>query len=670
MTSPRSASARSIGLVGRNGFVQHTRSNSLFGYVQMPLIGLFALAFFVVPAHAACTPPSAGGVAVCSPVNSSSTVNPVHFIAAASSPSCSAGISTISILSASGATLYSVGGATLDTFLPLRPGTYNNTVQALDKCGVTQHTNVAMTVTGTAVITYQYNAQRTGANTFETQLTSSNVNTATFGKIFSCSVDSFIYGQPLFMPKLNIAGGTHNVVFVATENNSIYAFDADGKSCTPLWHTFIDLPVPCTTNSPVTGSNCNQVFNTPVVGITSTMFIDPSQGPHGVIYVEARTAPAGTGQYFHGLHKLDITSGKEMSDGPSVINAKIAGNGCDSVSGVVNFNSAAQNNRSALLYANGVIYVAFGSINDAPVCPNGAYHGWILGYNAFNIKQQVSVFNTSRNKSTNGSGTGGLGAIWGGALAATTSNLVFAVTGNGPFDATVGDWGNSYLKLQPSGTTLKVLDYFAPHQIFHNDDQDLGASTGIIIDHSGTFPHELIGGDKNGTLYVVNRDAMGKFNNSSDQIVQELPNAVGVHVSTSPTCGPSGENDCDYSTPAYWNGHVYVSGVNDHVKEFTLSNGILSGPISMAPQVFGYPGATATISANGTSNGIVWVVEPAKAILHAYSATNLTNELYNTAQNSARDALGSNVKFAPPTVVNGRVYVGTKTRLVGYGLLP
>ena len=669
MTSFRFVSAGVLALTDLSALLEKawpTQARILLTAVLLVL----AFALVVIPAHAACLPPSAGGVAVCSPANLANTVNPVHFIAAASSTSCSAGISIMSILSASGAKLYSVGGSTLDTFLPLRPGTYSTTVQSLDKCGGSQQTHVAITVTGTAVITYQYNLQRTGANTFETQLTTSNVNTATFGKVFSCNVDSFIYGQPLFMPKVNIAGGTHNVVFVATENNSIYAFDADGKSCTPLWHTFIDLPVPCTTNSPVTGSNCNLVFNTPGVGITSTMFIDPTQGPHGVIYVEARTAPAGIAQLFHGLHKLDVTTGKEMSDGPSVINATIAGNGCDSVSGMINFNSAAQNNRSALLYANGVIYVAFGSINDVPACPNGAYHGWILGYNAFNIKQQVSVFNTSRNKSTNGSGFGGLGAIWGGALAASSSNLIFAVTGNGPFDATVGDWGNSYLKLQPSGATLKVLDYFAPRQIFNNDDQDLGTNTGIIIDHSGTLPHELIGGDKNGMLYVVNRDAMGKFNNSSDQIVQELPNAVGVHVSTSVTCGPSGENDCNYSTPVYWNGHIYVSGVNDHLKEFTLSNGTLSGPSSMAPQAFGYPGATATVSANGNSNGIVWVVEPANAVLHAYSATNLTNELYNTTQNSTRDALGSNVKFAPVTVVNGRVYVGTKTRLVGYGLLP
>jgi hypothetical protein len=637
--------------------------------IRATLVLTALIATTQVPAQAACTPPSAGGVSICSPHNGSNDVNPVHYIAAASSPTCAGGISTMALVSASGSTLYSVAGSTLDTFLPQSVGAYTTTVKATDKCGGVKKNTVSLTVAGTAVITYQYNVQRTGANLYETVLNPANVNATTFGKKFSCTVDSFIYGQPLFMPKLTIAGGTHNVVFVATENNSVYAFDADGKTCTPLWHNFIDKPVPCSTNSPVTGSNCNQVLNTPTVGITSTMFIDPTQGPHGVIYVEARTAPSGGPPFFHGLNKFDLTTGALMSDSPVTISASIAGNGCDSVNGIVKFNSAAQNNRSALLYANGVLYIAFGSINDVPTCPNPAYHGWILGYNAFNIKQQVSVFNTSRNKSGNGSGSGGLGAIWGGALAATLSNQIIAVTGNGPFNASTGDWGNSYLKLAPSGTTLKVLDYFAPHQIFNNDDQDLGASTGIIIPAlSGPFPHELIGGDKNGTLYVVNRDNMGKFN-STDQIIQELPGAVGVHLSTSPTCGPSGENDCDYSTPAYWNGHLYVSGVNDHVKDFVLTSGMLS-PNTKAPQTFGYPGATPTVSANGNKNAIVWAVEPAKAVLHAYDANNLSNELYNSNQNSARDALGSNVKFAPVTVVNGKVYVGTKNHLVGYGLLP
>ena len=639
----------------------------------VPLLVLAALAFpSRVRGQAPCSPPAGGGVAICSPSNSSKDVNPVHFIAAASSPTCTAGISLMSIWSAaSGAQLYSVGGSQIDTFLPLRPGAYNTLVKASDKCGGSHQTAVAITVTGTAVITYQYNVERNGANLFETQLTTANVNSGTFGKIFSCPIDASAYGQPLFVPNLSIAGATHNAVFVATEKNSVYAFDADGKSCTPLWHTSIGTAVPCSANLPVPRSNCNSVFGTSTIGITSTMFIDPTQGVHGVIYVEGRTAPGGVAPFFHELHKLDLTTGKDMPDSPIRLAATIAGNGCDSVNGIVTFNPAAQNNRSALLYANGVLYTAFASINDVPVCPNGAYHGWILGYNAFNIQQQVSVFNTSANKSGNGSGAGGFAGIWGGALAASLNNDIYAVTGNGPFNSAVGDWGNSYLRLTRSAKTLKVLDYFAPYQVFLNNnmDPDLGTNTGIILVVPGPTPHELIGGSKDGTVYVVNRDKMGKFNTGSDLIIQELPHVVGVHLSTSPTCGNTA-SDCDYSSPAYWNGHIYISGVNDHVKDFKLSNGTLTGPASTTPEVFGFPGANATVSANGTKNGIVWLVDPIAAALRAYDATNLANELYNSKQNSTRDALGSHVKFAPPTVVNGRVYVGTKTAIVGYGLLP
>jgi len=562
------------------------------------------------PAYAACSPPSGGGVAICSPQSASKDVNPVHYIAAASSPTCAGGIATMFIQPKPGVNAYSIGGSTLDTFLPQSPGTYTTTIVAKDKCSGTSKKTVGITVTGTAVITYQYNVQRLGANLYETQLTYANVNSALFGKLFSCNVDSFIYGQPLFVPKLSIAGGTHNVVFVATENNSIYAFDADGKTCTSLWHRFIGTPVPCTMDTPIPGNDCNLVFHTPGVGITSTMFIDPTQGTHGVIYAEARTAPGGTAPYFHGLHKLDLTTGKEMPDSPVTISAKVAGNACDAVNGVITFHSAAQNNRSALLYANGVVYIAFGSINDKPSCTitGGTYYGWILGYNAFNIQQQVTVFNPSPAVAGNGSGPGGKDAIWGGALAASLNNQIYAVTGNGPFNASVGDYGNTYLKLSPgSNKSLKVLDYFSPAFLFNNDDLDLGASTGIIITSSGQFPHELIGGGKYGTLYVVNRDNMGKFNSAADQNIQTIPNAVGIRVSGAATCSPT-DDDCDYSTPSYWNGHLYVSGTNDHVKDFVLSNSLLSGPMSMAPQTFGYPGAVPTISANGTKNAIVWPI--------------------------------------------------------------
>jgi hypothetical protein len=465
---------------------------------------------------------------------------------------------------------------------------------------------------------------------------------------------------------LQIAGGTHNVVFVITENNSIYAFDADHKSSSPLWHTFIDTPVPCSANQPAPGSNCNLVLLTPTVGITSTPVIDPAQGPHGAIYVEGRTNPGGAGKYFHGIHKYDLSTGVEMPGSPKTIGGAVPGTGRDTMNGVITFNNNTENNRSALLYANGVVYIAFASINDAPI-----YHGWIFGYDATTMNR-VSVFNTTPNNSTNHNGPGEQGAIWGAALAADLNNNIFADTGNGTWDNTVKDWGNTYLKLKPSGTTLAVSDYFTPMNLaFNTNDDDLGTSTAIILpDQPGTVPHIMVGGDKLGNIYLVNRDNMGKYHSSGDQILQEINGAVGVRLSSNPDCSPTSD-DCNYSTPAYWNGNLYFAGVNDKVKQFSVSSGQLSGPRSKSPSAYGYPGATPTVSANGTSNAIVWTVEPGKAILHAYDATNLANELYNSTQAfGGRDLLGSNTKFTPPTVVAGKVFVGTKNALVVYGLLP
>src|SRR5262249_17442562 len=619
-----------------------------------PLAILLLLVILVLGkvSHASTCAPTTTGVTVCSPRAGMTTSSPVHYIAVATT-SCSKGVSSIGIYSSPGNLVYLVHRSTLDTFLPLKNGTYTTTMQEWDKCGGSAKTNVAITVKGTAVLTYQYNSMRTGASLYETALNPSNVNTRTFGKLYSFPVDSFIYGQPLYVPNLQIAGGTHNVVFVATENNSIYAFDADHKTSTPLWHTFIDTPVPCSTNQPAPGSNCNLVLLTPGVGITSTPVIDPTQGLHGAIYVEGRTNPSSAGKYFHGFHKYDLSTGKEMLGSPKVIGGSVVGTGLDNVNGVISFNNNTQNNRSALLYTNGVVYAAFASINDAPI-----YHSWIIGYDASTMNR-VAVFNTTPNNSTNQNGSGQQGAIWGAALGADLSNTLYAATGNGTWDNTVGDWGNTYLKLKPSGGTLKVADYFTPATLaFDTNDDDLGTSTAILLPgQSGSFAHVMVGGDKLGTLYVLNRDNMGKYHSSGDQILQEIRGAVGVRSSTSPDCNPTSD-DCNFSTPAYWNGNVYFVGVNDNVKQFTISNGQLSGPRSKSSTTFGYPGATPTISANGSMNAMVWTVEPGKAILHAYDATNLSNELFNSNQAAGgRDSLGSNVKFAPPTVVGGKVFV-------------
>jgi hypothetical protein len=517
----------------------------------------------------------------------------------------------------------------------------------------------------TSVLTYQYNNSRTGANINETTLSPSNVHVSTFGKLHSFPVDSLVYGQPLYVPNLQIAGGTHNVVFVITENNSVYAFDADYRVSTPLWHRHVGIPVPCSPSQPVPGSNCNLVYLTSVIGITSTPVIDLTQGTGGAIYVEARTNPNNAGKYFHILHKFDLSTGKDMPGSPVVIKGSVRGTGKDNVNGIVAFNQRSENDRGALLLANGIVYVPFASINDAPI-----FHGWIFGYDATTMTRRY-VFNTTPNNSTNHGGDGEQGGIWNGTITADANNVLFTTTGNGTWDNTVGDWGNTYLKLTPGTSKLQVADFFTPAALaFDTDDTDLGTSAAILLpDQSGTYPHVMVGGDKNGTVYVVNRDNMGKYHSSGDQILQELTGAVGVHEHTAGDCNDT-HNDCNYGTPAYWNGNVYFSGVNDNVEAFAIANGQLSGPKSKSPTTYGFPGATPAVSANGTTNGIVWVVQPIISILHAYDATNLANELYNSTQASGgRDALGSNTKFAPPTVVNGKVFVGTKNAVVVYGLL-
>ncbi len=608
------------------------------------LLVVAVLAIFAVPAHASCTPPNGGGVNVCFPGSGTTQANPVHFIAAAST-TCSSGISAIGIYSAPNNRVYLVNGSTLDTFLPLSPGTYTTTVQEWDNCGGSLSTNVPITVSGTAAYTYQYNNQRTGANTFETTLTPSNVNSTSFGKKFSYSVDAYIMGQPLYVPHMSIAGGTHNVVFVATENNSIYAFDADGGG--QLWHHFIDTPVPCGD----VANGCE--IASPGIGITSTPVIDPTQGAHGAIYVEARTAPGGVAPFWHGLHKLDLATGAEMSGSPNVISASANG---------VTFNKTTANNRPALLYADGAIYLGFTSPEPS------TDPGWVLGYDAVSMNQ-LYAFNTAPASDEAG--------LWGAALAGDLSNFVYADTGNhnpnGP-----RAWGNSYIKLAPSGSTLSVVDWFTPfnESTLSADDLDLGSATAILLPlQPGSFPHEMIGAGKEGRIYVVNRDNMGHMQAGSDsQIIQSIPGALGQ----------SPDSEQNFTSPAYWNGHIYFFSVFDNGKAFSLTNGLLStSPTSVTPEIYSCPlnpgvscrGATPTVSSNGNSNGIVWAVKPGStsqpaAILYAYDATNLANELYNSNQNSSRDALGNGVKFAPPLVMNGKVYVGTRSALVVYGPLP
>lgn len=514
--------------------------------------------------------------------------------------------------------------------------------------GSTTLTVTSGTVSTASVLTYHNDLGRTGQNLNETLLTPANVTPPTFGKLFSDSIDGQAYAQPLYIPNLTISGqGAHNVVYVATENDTVYAFDAD-RVGSPLWHTSLLLNGGSAVSSGDT--SCGQIV--PQIGITSTPVIDLNSN---TLYAVAMTKEGSS--YFQRLHALDITTGQEKLGGPVVITATVTGSGAGSSGGKITFDALSQLNRPGLALVNGIVYIAFGSHCD--VFP---YHGWMFAYSASNLGQ-IAVYNTTPN--------GSQAAIWqtGDAPAVDSGNNLYVMTGNGTFDADGGgvDFGDSFLKLTMSGSSLGLSDYFTPFDQANLDssDQDVGSGGPLVLaDQPGTHPHLLVGASKPGTIYLLNRDNMGHYCSgcSSDtQIVQSLPGAIRS----------------SFGTPAYWNGNVYFLGSGDALKAFSLTNGLLStSPTSHAVNGFGFPGATPSVSANGTINGIVWALQndaagSGPAVLHAYDATNVATELYNSNQAAAgRDTAGFAVKFTVPTVVNGKVYVGTATELDVFGLLP
>ena len=489
------------------------------------------------------------------------------------------------------------------------------------------------------VLTWHNDNSRTGQYLKETTLTTSNVNSTKFGKKFTLSVDGQIFAQPLYVASVKVAGVTHNVVYVATENDSVYAFDASGSPTTPLWHTSFTsstaVAVPC--------GDLNNCQISPVVGITGTPVID---GTTNTLYVVAFTKENGS--YFQRLHALDITSGAEKFGGPVVISASVTGTGSGSSGGTVSFNALLQNQRSALLLSNGVVYITWASFGDL-----GNYHGWVIGYGASSLAR-VSVFNDTPN--------GSQGGIWhsAGGLSADSSGNVFLVTGNGTFDVNNGgiDYGDSFLKLN---STLTVQDYFTPdnESTLDTDDIDLGSSAALILPkQGGTFPDEVTGAGKQGIIYLVNRDSMGKFNTGSNNVIQTITGSTAGY----------------FSSPAYFNNAVYYSGQGDHVDRYTLTKGALSKtPASKSSKTL-TAGGTPSVSANGTANGIVWVIDASgksksTAQLHAYKASNLATELYNSQQNASRDTLGKGTRFSVPTIANGHVYVGGVSSLFIFGEL-
>jgi hypothetical protein len=513
---------------------------------------------------------------------------------------------------------------------------------------VTLTVNAAVAPIGNAsVLTFHNDVARTGQNLTETTLTLANVNSTNFGKIGFLTTDGLVDGEPLYVSGLTVSGAVHNVVFVVTEHGSAYAFDADNLG-PPLWK--VSAIGAGETSSDNRG--CGQV--TPEIGITSTPVIDPHAGSHGVIYLVAMSKD-GNGNYFQRLHALDITTGAEISGSPTTIQATYPNQ-----SGTTTFDPKQYKERAALLLLNSMIYTTWASHCDA-----GPYTGWIIGYSQTTLKQ-TSVLNITPNGSD--------GAIWmaGDGPAADSSGNFYFLAANGTFDNTLanglpnnGDYGNAFMKISTAANNLAVSDYFTMFNTTSesNADQDLGSGGEILLpdlkDSNGNTWQLGVGAGKDSHIYVVNRNMMGQFNTNNDSgIYQE--------ISSNGLAGGS------FATPAYFNNTVYYGAVGDSLRAFAIVNAKLVTPAgSQSATGFAYPGTTPSISANGSSAGIVWAVENGTGgVLHAYDATNLGNELYNSGQApNSRDSFSDN-KFITPMIANGKVYVGTPTGVAVFGLLP
>src|ERR1700730_10425169 len=502
----------------------------------------------------------------------------------------------------------------------------------------------------TDVVTYKNDAARTGQNLTESVLTLTNVNAASFGQLRFLATDGKVDAEPLYLSGLSVQGAMHNVVFVATENDSVYAFDAD--SGTVLWHVSVLAGGETVDDLPAYG--CGQVV--PTIGITATPVIDRSAGPHGIIYIVAMSKATASSSYHQRLHALDVTTGAEALNGPVDIAASYPVLG-----GTTTFDPAQYEERAALLLSRGVIYTSWTSH-----CDGQPYTGWVIAYSQSTLAR-TAVLNVAPN-------SGGAGpAIWmsGGGPAADSAGNVYLLTANGVFETALdsngfpnqGDYGNSFLKLSTAGGALTVADYFTLYNEVSesNADQDLG-SGGILLlpdltDSAGAVRHLAVGAGKDGNLYVVSRDSLGKFSSSGNNIWQQLSGVLGGGI---------------YSTPAYFNGALYYGPVGAALTAFTVKNAQLSSaPSSTTANTFAYPGTSPAVSANGTSDGIIWAHEnSAPAVLHAYDASNLGRELYNSSQASGgRDQFGAGNKFITPMIADGKVFVGTQGGVAVFGLL-
>jgi hypothetical protein len=505
------------------------------------------------------------------------------------------------------------------------------------------------------VTTFHYDIARDGLNAQETILTLSNVNSTKFGKIGFDTVDGLVDAEPLYLANLTAGGKLRNVLYVATEHDSVYAFDAD--TGVQLWKTSV-LGTNETTSD---DRGCGQV--TPEIGITSTPVIDRKQGANGTLFTIAMTKDA-SGNYHQRLHALDITTGVEISGSPTEITATYPGTGDSSSNGTLTFEPGQYKERAALLLLNSDIYIGFASH-----CDDRPYTGWVMAYSESTLKQ-TQVLDVTPN--------GSEGSIWmaGDGIAADSSGNLYFLDANGVFDTTLNgssfpnqnDFGNAIVKLS-TNPKLAVVDYFETYNtVMESDaDEDLGSGGEILLpdqtDAQGAVHHLVVGAGKDSNIYLADRDNLGKFEPSlvtDPNIYQEVTGVLSGQV---------------FSTPAFFNGVLYYGAVGDNLKAIPMTDAKLAPTTSSQSSVsFPYPGATPSVSANGTKNGIVWACESSMSsagVLHAYDATNLATELYNSNQAaSGRDSFGNGNKYITPMIVNGKVYVGTQTGVAVFGLLP
>jgi hypothetical protein len=507
------------------------------------------------------------------------------------------------------------------------------------------------------VVTFKNDVARTGQYLVETTLTPANVNSTSFGLLHNPKVDGKVDGQPLYLSQLTIGGTPHNVVYVATEHGSVYAFDADSGA--QLWQ----VSLLASGETPSDTHGCGQV--SPEIGITSTPVIDRTAGAHGSLYVVAMSIDSSS-KYHQRLHALDVTTGAELLNGPTEISATFPNS-----AGTTTFEPGQYEERAALLLVNGTIYTSWTSH-----CDIAPYSGWIIAFNQATLAR-ASALNIAPNSGVPINGSNGFAtngpAIWmaGDGPGADPAGNVYLLSGNGRFETSLdakgfpsqGDYGNSFVKIANSGGNLSVSDYFTlfDEVTASSADQDLGSGGELLLpdlaDSTNTVKRLVVGAGKDGKLYVVDRDNMGRFDPTKNNIWQQLDGVLGGPV---------------FSSPAYYNGTLYYGAVGSSLEAFGLSNAKVSAaPTSQSAGTFGYPGTSPAICANGTTNAIVWAHENGTAaVLHAYDATNLAHELYNSTQAAgSRDQFGAGNKFITPTVAGGKVFVGTTNSVGIFGLL-